>query len=238
MPKMRQTRILEGRKVKDYDFPSDQFYEVNTHKSLIVLHHMASGTGIKGDLNWWLSNSSRVATCCAIQRNGDISTMFSSKNWAHALGIKIKEFDKFNIPRKYRIDSKGKKYVSNNEILNEKAIQVELDSWGQLTKKGNDFFSWTGKRIDKSLVHSYDSKFRGHHHYEKYTDESIRSLEKLLLYWNKTYNINVSFKGMIMFEQNKRALSGESGVWGHVSYRSDKNDIHPQPELISMLKTL
>jgi len=34
------------------------------------------------------------------------------------------------------------------------------------------------------------------------------------------------------------ALDGKAGIWTHVSYRYDKSDCHPQPELINMLKTL
>jgi hypothetical protein len=41
-----------------------------------------------------------------------------------------------------------------------------------------------------------------------------------------------------MFDVSKEALSGESGIWSHTSFRSDKSDIHPQGELIKMLKSL
>ena len=37
---------------------------------------------------------------------------------------------------------------------------------------------------------------------------------------------------------SKNAMNGESGVWTHVSYRADKSDCHPQPELIAMLRKL
>ncbi len=41
-----------------------------------------------------------------------------------------------------------------------------------------------------------------------------------------------------MFETNKQALNGYHGVFTHVSYREDKSDCHPQPELIQMLKSI
>jgi len=41
-----------------------------------------------------------------------------------------------------------------------------------------------------------------------------------------------------MWDVNEDALNGEPGVWTHVSYRSDKSDCHPQPELIDVLKSL
>ena len=236
MANVKQIRYWESIKVVDYEFPDNQYYPTHTFKKRIDLHHMASGQSLIGDINWWLGNKERVATCCGIERDGSIGTMFSSKYWAHALGVKIKEFDKFNIERIYRVKNNGKRYVANNEILNEETIACELDSWGRLTKKGNSFYSWTNEKIDPGLVQIYDKPFKGQHYFEKYTDEQIRSLEKLLIYWRDTYNIDISYKGDIIFEQNKRALSGEKGLWTHGAYRKDKDDVHPQPELIQMLK--
>lgn len=235
---VKNTRIWEGIKVIDYEFPEDQYYPIETEKTIIDWHHMASGESLVGDIDWWLANKERVATCCGIQRNGTIGTMFSSKYWAHAKGIKIKEFDKFKIPRIYKTRSNGKRYVANNEILNQKAIQCEFDSWGRLVKKGNNFYSWTNKKIDIGLVQKYDKAFKGQHYFEKYTDEQIRSAEKLMIYWRDKYGIDISYKGNIIFEQNRRALLGEPGVWTHGSYRSDKDDLHPQEELIQMFKSL
>lgn len=238
MATIKKTRIWEGIKVTDYEFPENQYYKEHTHKTIIDWHHMASGESLVGDINWWLANSERVATCCGIERSGNIGTMFSSKYWAHAKGIKIKEFDKFKIPRIYKTKSNGKRYVANNEILNQKAIQCEIDSWGRLNKKGQSYYSWTNKKIDSGLVQFYQNGFKGQHYFEKYTDEQIRTAEKLMIYWRDKYNIDISYKGDIIFEQNKRALSGESGVWTHGSYRRDKDDVHPQPELIQMFKSL
>jgi hypothetical protein len=41
-----------------------------------------------------------------------------------------------------------------------------------------------------------------------------------------------------MFEFSSDAIDGKPGVWTHVSFRKDKSDCHPQPELIDMLKTI
>ena len=41
-----------------------------------------------------------------------------------------------------------------------------------------------------------------------------------------------------MWDISDKALAGEAGVWTHVSFRTDKSDCHPQPELIQMLKSL
>jgi len=41
-----------------------------------------------------------------------------------------------------------------------------------------------------------------------------------------------------VFSLSKDALSGKPGIFGHCSYRLDKSDIHPQKEMIDMLKSL
>jgi len=37
---------------------------------------------------------------------------------------------------------------------------------------------------------------------------------------------------------NHNALEGHPGIWSHTSVRIDKSDIFPQPELLSMLRSL
>lgn len=234
----REPWYWKGIKVYDYDFPKSQYYQDLVQKKRIDLHHMASGESLIGDIDWWLATVERVATCLGINRDGSIGTLFESENWAHALGIKIREFDKFDIKRIYRTRTDGSRYVANNEILNQESIQCELDSWGRLNKKGLGYYSWNGKKIDSGLIQVYDKGFKGSNYFEKYTDEAIRTLEELLYYWNDKYGIDIGYKGDIIFKQNKRALLGEPGLWTHGSYRTDKDDLHPQPELIQMLDSL
>ena len=239
MANLKRTWIWKGIKVLDYFFPDNQYYKEFTNKKGVCLHHMASdGTTVAGDIDWWQSNVERVATCVSIQYNGDISTMFDSRFWAHALGIKIKIFDFFGISRIYKTKSNGKRYVANNEILNQEFIQVEIDSWGRLTKRNGKYYTWTNKEISNDRVQYYPEGFRGSKYFEKYTDKQIESLRLLLLHWKEEYSLDLRYKGDIMFKVNKRALSGESGLWGHCSFREDKDDVHPQPELINMLKTI
>ena len=237
MEKVRH-EIWEGINVYHHFFPENQYYKEKTKKNQIVLHFLASGRGIKGDLDWWKSNSERVATCVAIQRNGDVTTMFSSEYWAHALGIKIKVFDEYGISRKYKKYSNGKFYVSNNTDLNKGAIQLEFDSWGPLTKKNGKYYSWTNKEVPEEEVYYYPNSYRGYKYYEKLTDAQIESCRLLLIFWRDKYNIDISYKGDKIFDVCKEALEGKEGVYLHSSYRKDKLDIGPQKELVEMLKSL
>ncbi len=62
-------------------------------------------------------------------------------------------------------------------------------------------------------------------------------MRQLLVYWGERYEIPLTYNED-MWDVSDRALAGQDGVWSHTSYRSDKSDIHPQPEMIAMLKAL
>jgi hypothetical protein len=48
----------------------------------------------------------------------------------------------------------------------------------------------------------------------------------------------ISCVGQQPFDVNKEALNGFPGIWTHVNVRADKFDCSPQPNLISMLRSL
>jgi hypothetical protein len=53
----------------------------------------------------------------------------------------------------------------------------------------------------------------------------------------KDFDIDLTYQ-TDMWDISENALSGNNGIYTHVSYRSDKNDMSPQTELITMLKSL
>jgi len=212
-------------KTINHDFPENQYYKEKTLKKGIVLHHTVSGNSVAGDINWWKSNPEHVATPVIIDRKGGVNRLFSSQYWAHHLGIKRIYFKHFGLP-------------ALNTKRNKEFIGVELDNWGGLVKKNNRYYSYTGSEVDSKNVVFYKNEFRGYHYFEKYTAPQLKALKSLLIYWGEYYNIPLKYKGNIMFKYNERALSGESGVWAHVSFRPDKSDVHPQKELVEMLRSL
>lgn len=217
---------LNLRNIIQVDFPDDQYYKKQTSKKQIVLHHTVSGQGVKGDIAWWRSTADHIATAIIVDWNGGIYQCFSSKYWGHHLGIK----------------------ASNNVALNKASIGIEIDAWGGLVREKNEWYpaKWN-KELRKHVantkvapiknVHQYSKGFRGFYGFEKYTDEQIEAVRQLLVHWRDTYNIPLDYKED-MWDISNKALAGESGVWAHVSYRKDKSDCHPQPELVQMLKSL
>lgn len=212
-------------KVINHDFPEDQYYKEITKKKGIVLHHTVSGDSVMGDIEWWKSTPERVATPVIIARDGGIHQLYSDQYWAHHLGIKQDHFQRFGLP-------------ALNTLRNKEFIGIELDSWGGLTYKNSKYYSTTGKEVAQENVVYYEKGFRGYQYFEKYTTAQLDSLKELLEYLGKKYGIPLAYKGEVMFDYNRRALSGESGIWAHVSFRPDKSDVHPQKELIAMLKSL
>ena len=219
-------QTLRYEEIIQIDFPEIQYYKEQTNKKQIVLHHTVSGRGVAGDINWWKQTPQRIATCVIVEWNGDIYQLFSSKYWAHHLGTK----------------------VSNNTALNKASIGIEIDSWGGLVKENRAWFPalWDSnlkKYVPNKKVNpienvvKYSNGYKGFYGFEKYTDEQIESVRKLLVYWGDLYNIPLQYNET-MFDVSSAALSGKSGVWSHTSFRADKSDIHPQPELIDMLKSL
>lgn len=209
-------------KIKLLNFPTNQYYRKETDKKQIVLHHTVSPVGVMGDVNWWLSDEKRIATHFIIHHNGTIYQCFNSKYWAHHIGVK-REF----------LKNKGfTDFWDRNVLLNKQSIGIEIDSAGGLDEDLEDVY---GNRYQKEWTQEYDN-YRGFKHFEKYTEEQIKSLRELLTYLCDKYDIDKSYKDM--FEINIEALEGKSGIWSHTSFRKDKSDVHPQPELIDMLKGL
>ena len=227
--KDKEAKVLDKLNLKeiiDVKLPEDQYYREVYDKKQIVLHHTVSGQGVDGDIRWWRSTTDRVATAIIVDWDGKIYQCFGSKYWGHHLGCK----------------------TANNRDLNKASIGIEIDAWGGLVRTNRQ---WYPAKWDKELkkmvantrvapiqnVQVYEQGFRGFYGFEKYTDAQIEAVRELLVFWNERYKIPLDYHDD-MWDISNEALAGKAGVWTHVSYRKDKSDCHPQPELIEMLKSL
>lgn len=228
---------LDKTKIIQVDFSEQQYVKEEQKKKTIVLHHTVSGDGAMGDINYWKTTPERIATAIVIERSGAIYQCFSSKYWAAHLGIKTEQFSKFGLP-------------NINVKLDKQSIGIELDSWGALVKHtDNEWYGaiWDGLKgkyvpnlkvkIAKQNVIEFPNGFRGFYGFEKYTDAQIQSAKDLIQYWSDNYNIATKYNED-MWDVSQNALSGASGIFTHCSFRSDKSDCSPQPNLINMLKSL
>jgi len=208
------------------DFPEDQYFKEQTTKKQIVLHHTVSGQGVDGDISWWRQTADRVGTAIIVGWDGKIYQCFSTLYWAHHLGTT----------------------AANNRALNMASIGIEIDAWGALMEVNGKWYPATwDANLKKSIpnimvapiknVEKYPAGFKGYYGFEKYTDAQIESVKKLLIFWKEKYGIPLAYNDD-MWALSSKALSGQAGVWTHVSFRADKSDCHPQPELTQMLKSL
>lgn len=215
--------------------PDDQYLNEASTKRQIFIHHTASSPSPYGVLEYWKQTPERVATAFIVGgaapvgakwNDGDILQCYGSAKWAWHLGLTSAHL------------AKGAPGQSNNVDMNKMSIGIEICNWGQLTKTDKGFKSYAGTIVPDNQVVTYPVAYKGYTHYQKYTDQQIETVGALVKYLATKYSIPTEFKGMEMFDVDPRCLRGEHGVWTHTSCRPDKFDCHPQPELISMLKSL
>lgn len=218
------------------DFPlKDYFQDVHT-KTQHCLHHTASGKGVNGDYQHFLKPG-HIATPIIIGHE-KIHKLFNSKYWGYHLGIPKKQFKKIGIPY---------------QRLDKVSIGTEIDNWGPLKLIDGNFTTYInewgeGSRIDRkgnqlkvfvpeSKVVHYPNKFRRYEFYQAYNDFQIRATKWTCQYYHYRYGIPMDYREEI-WDVDTNALEGIAGTYTHNSYRPDKSDVHPQPELIEMLKSL
>jgi len=221
------------------NFPDSQYHKDQTKKTQVVLHHTVSGQGVNGDINWWLSTADRIGTSMVIDWQGKIYQCFSSLYWGSHLGVKAEFLAQHGF----------KDYSSRNVTLDKGSIAIEIDAWGGLVMDGNGKYYpaiWDNtlrkfmpnKRVNPiTNVQVFDKPYRGFKAFEKYTDEQIESVRKLLVFWHEKYGIPLDYN-TDMWDVSDNALSSMSGVWTHASFRQDKSDCYPDERLITMLKSL
>ena len=211
-------------KIVQQQLKESQYYKEVTPKKILVLHHTVSGVGVAGDIAWWNKTPEKVGTPFIIDRTGVIYQVFDEKYWIHHLGIKQHLLTQFGST------------VSNTR-LNQLSIGIEIDSWGGLTRRDGKWYNTAAKVVPDCDVVQYPQGYRGYNAYERYTPQQIQSVKELLIHLGKKHGISLKYNPD-MWELNRRALVGYHGVWSHTSYRPDKSDVHPQLELIEMLKSL
>ncbi len=215
---------------KIWDTPRKFYSEKEHAKKQICLHHTVSGNGYSGDVATFFSRG--YIPAYMIERNGNIHQFYDSKFSGIHLGIPIETFKERGIPY---------------QKLDLSCIGIELDSWGFVLEYKGKFYPAkfeNGKfvpRLDCNPIENYPeqycSKYRGFEFYERYTPQQLASSERLSKFLMQKHKIQNNYMSD-MWEVCNRALKGYEGIFSHTSYRKDKFDVHPQPELINLLKSL
>jgi hypothetical protein len=208
------------------------YFKQKYEKKQIILHHSAGWDNARGMFDWWIvDNLKHVGTSIGITDNGNIIKGFDEEFWAASIGCNSNVFTQNGIKLKYRNNR-----IINNQELDECAVAVEICNWGSLTEKNGKYYSWTNHELPSTKVIKLD--YKNSKYYEKYTPEEIKSLKYWILLNSMRFIIPIEYNYDDLFSVSKKALSGIPGLYTHNSYRIDKNDISPQPEIIEMLKLL
>jgi N-acetyl-anhydromuramyl-L-alanine amidase AmpD len=206
---------------------SGQFIKQKFTKKQIYLHFTAGGPIAKNVIDGWNSDEPRIATAYAIDGNdGSIYECFNPSFWSYHLGVK---------------GTRGK--------LDKSSIGIEICNWGPLDEKDGKYYGWPAKEYNKYIdryevksenVVFLDTPHRGYTHYQKITDEQIESVEKLLIYLIKEFDIPVNDNfGSEWSEFQEHVIKGLTpGIWNHVNVRKDKFDLCPDKRITSMLNGL
>lgn len=221
--------------VKEYKFTD--FRHSTYPKKQIIWHHAAGWDNARGMFSSWQRDSrGRVATAIGITDDGTVTRGFDEGYWASAIGCKTKVFRKHGVKLIQAQDRNGKWYTRNNSLLDMAAIQVEICNAGRLEVKGDKIVSWFDWEVPEEKV--VEVNYKGYKYYEKYTDEELEALKYWTILMGIRFDIPINYNHEDMWEVNKKALSGVSGIYTHNSYRVDKTDVSPQKNLIKMAKSL
>lgn len=201
-------------KIIDNLLDESQYFKSEQLKEQIVIHHTAGSGNAKNVIHWWNFNPIQVGTAFVIDSEGVIYKAFEPQYWAYHLGLK----------------------TANNVIRNKESIGIEVCNWGQLVEKDGKYYNYVNKEVPVSEVVQLP-KFRGYEYYHAYNSKQIEALRELILMLAKDFDIDLTYQSD-MWDISENALSGNNGIYTHVSYRKDKNDMSPQTELIQMLKSL
>lgn len=204
----------------------NEYVPYETKKNIVVLHHSAGWDNARGMFEWWKNDKYKgVCTAYGITDNGEIFEGFDPKYWGFAINA-----GGGNVAAKY-------KTPAHDRFLNSQAIQIEICNWGALTEKNGKLYSWANVEVNPSKAIYYSGGFRGFKWFERYTDAEIESVKNMLIWFHEEFGIDLEYHPD-MWDVSTKALDGAPGIWAHVSYRPDKSDLHPQPEMIAMLKSL
>lgn len=226
---------IDLKEIIQYQLPESQYVREEHQKTQIYLHHTAGNPNPFRAIEFWNSNVERIGTAFCIGgepskdkdgkeqwKDGEIVQAFGSKYWAYHLGLKQELFKKYGVPYK---------------ALDKFSIGIEINNWGGLQYKNGKYYTYVGSTVDADEVIEYATPFRGYKFYQKYTDKQIENTLRLVKYLCEKFNIPKVYNED-MWDVSGRALAGTPGIWSHTSVRADKSDVHPQPELISALRSL
>jgi len=225
---------IDLRKIKVYPFPENKYFKEEFNKTQVILHHTVGST-VEGSISSWIKNKDKIGTAIIIARDGTPYQLFESKYWAYHLGAGDHNQDRRSIG--IEIDNWGGLTPGSGILKTYRSEKTKLFPWRLKVLNPSKYYTVYGNAVNVPLQYYPNYGFRGYKYFEKYTNEQIQTVGELLLFWRQKYGIPLQYNDD-MWNISENAKIGIPGVWTHVSFRPDKSDCSPQPELIDMLQTI
>ena len=208
---------------KSAHLPKEQYIRQSFKKTQIFIHFTASGPNGKNVINYWDKTAERVATPFVVNGREDgsdglVYECFNPDHWGFHLGIK-----------------------GTNGRLDKASVGIEICAWGRLEKKNGKFYSWTDTEVPSNEVCTLSEAWRERIYYQKYSDQQLKNLEKLIMWIVKEYDIPVQTKefNRDWAEYNPNVIKDTlPGIWTHTNVRKDKQDTYPDDRLFDMLNRI
>lgn len=244
---------MDKYKTEPVEFPELQYIAIATKKTQLCLHFSAGWDNARGMFDSWKADKARIATAFGMVDDGTIFQGFDEKYYASHIGYWFKDGTGKVVggnERAYKL-CPGTESQAVNLAIEQRTIGIEVCNWGALKFVNGQFHTWASKTLNpkfpqyfpkdivvpESKVMKYTTPFRGDIYFEKFTPQEIESLYYWIKKMGTKHNIPTKYDAAI-WDVNKDAITGVPGLYLHVSYRADKQDLHPQPDLIQMFKTL
>lgn len=203
--------------------PNGPFYfsDQTSDKKQITIHYTAGGPNSANSVAWWntlhAKNGYHISTHYLIGGDGFVEQVFPLKNYANHTGVGGRAKNKYNVG--IEMNNYGFGYPERWLASQGRSTLVD--------RNGNEIESWRGKE-----------------NYQPLSSGQIQGLRRTLLQIKSAYpKIPLTFNYDACFPGNgisAAAIKGDPGLYTHNSFKpkGQKWDVHPQKELVEMLKTL
>jgi len=211
---------------------ADHYNAVESTKKQIVLHHTAGSSNPIAVIDGWAATTTKVGAHLVvggISRKGDATydgQVYQSadyKYWLWHLGIKA-----------------GQTTIPHG-VLDSQSVGIEICNYGWLTKSADGtYLTYLGNTVPEDQVVDLGTAWRGYQYWHKYTDAQLATIKELVPELADQFGITLEKGRTFDLDDFNVDIDGSStkAVAFHVSYRADKWDLSPQPNLIQVLNDI
>lgn len=190
-----------------------QYYTARYPKTSIFFHHTVSGSA-KSSLDWWDQTPEVVGTQYIIERDGTIIEAAPPECYLYHLGV-----------------------PDDDNYFEKHTINIELVSWGRLTKNGEVYLNTYNQRVPKEEVYHLKKPYKEQSFFHRYTQEQIDSSLWLICHLQLNFGIEIKNDLSKLCEYDPNIVKEKvPGLYTHGMVRKGKDDIFPQLNFLNAIR--